>query len=242
MEVKLVVVAGEAPAAEYPVQLPATIGRSRMADVKVGHPLISRKHCELFATEDGMLMIRDLGSLNGTFVGEARIGQPTPLPPGAVITVGAVTFQAVYGEMPPVDASEYEAPPSHVSDAAAASSMEQTLEVGEAEPPITESAPPGERDAGFDFNWLEDPAENAEDAESSPSEESTSDESRADSAAKPPTASDTDPVEMPFPGQEELADTTPGGASSEFAPPDQPDESAEEPDDDDLSDFLASLK
>ena len=44
-----------------------------------------------------MLMVRDLGSLNGTFVGETRIAeQAMPVKPGDLITVGPVTFRAVY--------------------------------------------------------------------------------------------------------------------------------------------------
>ena len=44
-----------------------------------------------------MLMVRDLGSLNGTFVGEMRIAeQAMPVKPGDLITVGPVTFRAVY--------------------------------------------------------------------------------------------------------------------------------------------------
>jgi predicted component of type VI protein secretion system len=58
------------------------------------HPLVSRQHCELFET-NGRLMVRDLGSLNGTFVNNERISEAA-LPPGELLTVGAVTFRAVY--------------------------------------------------------------------------------------------------------------------------------------------------
>ena len=45
---------------------------SRSTDVQLGHPLVSRRHCEVFES-GGILMIRDLGSLNGTFVGPTRL-------------------------------------------------------------------------------------------------------------------------------------------------------------------------
>ena len=62
----------------------------------MGHPLVSRQHCEVFEA-DGLLMVRDLGSLNGTFVGETRIAeQAMPVKPGDLLTVGPVTFRAVY--------------------------------------------------------------------------------------------------------------------------------------------------
>jgi len=42
-------------------------------------------------------MVRDMGSLNGTFVGESRITIETALEPGDLLTIGSVTFRAVYG-------------------------------------------------------------------------------------------------------------------------------------------------
>jgi hypothetical protein len=256
MEVKLVVVAGEAPAAEYPVQLPATIGRSRMADVKVGHPLVSRKHCELFAADNGMLMIRDMGSLNGTFVGDARIGQPTPLPPGAVLTVGAVTFQAVYGDMPPAETTELPAASQgDLEGTVNASAVEPTMEFGEHESPITEPAPEAAGDGGFNFNWLEDPAEQAEgDVEDPAAEMQFSDEppqpeiavageeDPIEVAADTPSASDTGSLELTFPDAEEPVAIANEEAANEFAPPEEPAEATSDEEDDDLSDFLASLK
>jgi predicted component of type VI protein secretion system len=95
MEATLVVVEGEAVAPQFQLNLPAIIGRSRNADVKIGHPLVSRQHCELFEA-DGTLMVRDLGSLNGTFVGDTRIASETSLEPGGLLTIGSVTFRAEY--------------------------------------------------------------------------------------------------------------------------------------------------
>ena len=43
----------------------------------------------------GRLRVRDLGSLNGTFVGSKRI-EDAEVPPGELLTVGTVTFRAVY--------------------------------------------------------------------------------------------------------------------------------------------------
>jgi pSer/pThr/pTyr-binding forkhead associated (FHA) protein len=92
----LVVVVGETKLRQFELQLPAVIGRSRSTDITLGHPLVSRRHCEVFESE-GALMLRDLGSLNGTFVGEARLAeQPMLIEPGQKFTVGPVTFQAEY--------------------------------------------------------------------------------------------------------------------------------------------------
>lgn len=97
MEAKLVVVGGDAKARQYELELPTIIGRSRSAGLTLGHPLVSRQHCEIFET-NGVLMVRDLGSLNGTFVGDERITeQAVPVKPGDLLTVGGVTLRAEYG-------------------------------------------------------------------------------------------------------------------------------------------------
>lgn len=94
LNVKLVVVGGEVKTTEITLKLPSTIGRGRGTAVVLPHPLVSRNHCELFEA-DGKLMVRDLGSLNGTFVNNERVTE-APLAPGELLTIGTVTFRAVY--------------------------------------------------------------------------------------------------------------------------------------------------
>ena len=96
MKAKLVVVGGDVKAAEISLKLPVIIGRGREATLTLPHPLVSRKHCELFES-NGMLMVRDLGSLNGTYVGSERIEEAL-LPPGELLTVATVNFRAVYSD------------------------------------------------------------------------------------------------------------------------------------------------
>ena len=96
VQAKLVVVGGDARTRQFELRLPAIIGRSRTTDVTLAHPLVSRQHCELYEA-DGKLMLRDLGSLNGTFVGDTRLcEQPLPIQSGERFTVGTVTLQADY--------------------------------------------------------------------------------------------------------------------------------------------------
>ncbi len=108
MDVKLVVVGGDAKATEVKLKLPAVIGRGREATLTLPHPLVSRKHCEIFES-DGYLVVRDMGSLNGTFINNERITEAA-LPPGDLLTIGTVTFRAAYepstaGPPEPVEAA-----------------------------------------------------------------------------------------------------------------------------------------
>ena len=98
MKAKLVVVGGTTKTKEVDLQLPTIIGRGRAAPITVPHSLVSRRHCELFE-QDGKLAVRDLGSLNGTYVGDERIMEAI-LEPGGLLTVGTVTFRAVYEPTP----------------------------------------------------------------------------------------------------------------------------------------------
>ncbi len=97
MEAKLILVGGKANKNEVLLALPTIIGRSREAGLTIAHPMVSRKHCEIFES-DGMLRIRDLGSLNGTFIGERQIIE-APLRPNDEFTVGPLTFRVAY-ELP----------------------------------------------------------------------------------------------------------------------------------------------
>jgi predicted component of type VI protein secretion system len=91
MQLKLVVIAGASKASEIAVTPPMTFGRSRDADLTLRHALISRKHCEI-AEVNGQFVVRDLGSLNGTFIGGQRINE-APLNDGDELIVGSVTFR-----------------------------------------------------------------------------------------------------------------------------------------------------
>ena len=93
-DAKLVVVGGDTHFEEVVLRFPAVIGRGKDCDIVLRHPLVSRSHCEISATEAG-LRVRDLGSLNGTFVGRERVTE-SDLRPGELLTIGTVTFRAVY--------------------------------------------------------------------------------------------------------------------------------------------------
>lgn len=72
---------------------PAIIGRSEQAAVVLDDLRVSRLHCEILDCE-GQLVLRDLGSRNGTYVNGDRIRQ-APLHEGDVVTLGLTTLEVV---------------------------------------------------------------------------------------------------------------------------------------------------
>jgi hypothetical protein len=94
MDAKLVVTGGKATTREVALTLPAVVGRGREAAVRVVHPSVSRRHCEIYEL-DGALVVRDVGSTNGTFVGAERVDEAL-LKPGDELTVGPLTFRVEY--------------------------------------------------------------------------------------------------------------------------------------------------
>ena len=96
LNAKLVVVGGDAKTTEVRLRLPTVIGRGKEGvTLTLPHQLVSRKHTEIFE-KDGQLFVRDLGSLNGTFVNNKRIEKEQLLKPNELLTLGNVTFRAVY--------------------------------------------------------------------------------------------------------------------------------------------------
>ncbi len=95
LNAKLVVVGGDAKSSEVRLKLPTVIGRGKEASLTVPHALVSRRHTEIFE-RDGKLFVRDLGSLNGTFVNNLKIEGEQVLAPNQLLTLGNITFRAVY--------------------------------------------------------------------------------------------------------------------------------------------------
>jgi hypothetical protein len=104
MKIRLVSVGSDLKAIEISLLLPAVVGRGRGTNLTLPHPLISRQHCELYEA-GGTLMVRDLGSLNGTYVGNQRVTNAA-VPPGELLTVATVNFRVVYDDASPKDDSE----------------------------------------------------------------------------------------------------------------------------------------
>jgi pSer/pThr/pTyr-binding forkhead associated (FHA) protein len=71
------------------------VGRDPAARVWLDSPSVSRRHARILV-EGRRAMIEDLGSKNGTRVGNARVTAPSPLADGDELTFGSVvmTFRA----------------------------------------------------------------------------------------------------------------------------------------------------
>ena len=72
-----------------------TIGRSDTSDVMLDDVTVSRRHAEISRTPEGWVL-RDVGSLNGTYVNRARI-ESTVLAGGDEVQIGKYRFVFLAG-------------------------------------------------------------------------------------------------------------------------------------------------
>jgi hypothetical protein len=73
------------------------VGRDPACDVSEdGDSLLSRRHSEFVAGPDGVI-VRDLGSRNGTFVNGVRVAE-SPVHPGDVVHIGHLRLRYVEGD------------------------------------------------------------------------------------------------------------------------------------------------
>ena len=72
---KLVITSGEAARQEFDLAPMNTIGRHPDNSIQILDRIISKEHAQVIRTAEGRFMLRDLGSLNGTYVGGQRVGE-----------------------------------------------------------------------------------------------------------------------------------------------------------------------
>lgn len=77
---------------EFEVGDVVVMGRSNEADVVLDDPYASDFHLRLVSQEGGM-MLHDLGSTNGTYVNGRRVSAPTELKRGDTIQVGKTVME-----------------------------------------------------------------------------------------------------------------------------------------------------
>ncbi len=69
-----------------------TVGRQDDCQLKIASAQVSRKHCQLFEHK-GHLLVKDLGSANGTFVNGQKIAPQRVLEPGDELAIGPIRFR-----------------------------------------------------------------------------------------------------------------------------------------------------
>src|SRR5262249_1771938 len=67
------------------------IGRDPGASLYIDDPSVSRRHARILVTGESATL-EDLGSKNGTHLGDRRVDAPLPLDDGARIRVGGVAL------------------------------------------------------------------------------------------------------------------------------------------------------
>ncbi len=145
MKAKLIVLQG-ARTKELRLQLPTVIGRGSESTIKLPASTVSRSHTEIYEFE-GQLVVRDLGSANGTLVNGTRIKGPTYVTIDDEISIGPLTFRLQAFEEPVRNDNHSDAPNATPLPAAAV-----TADVGSDETPdateATEDLPDASPSAG----------------------------------------------------------------------------------------------
>lgn len=117
---------------EFPVTEETTVlGRRPECDLRIPTNDVSRQHCQLLLTDDELL-VKDLGSSNGTYVNGKRIAE-TKLSAGDRLVVGPVVFVVqVDGEPAKISPSDASIEvPTGQSPAAEGGGEGEVFELGE---------------------------------------------------------------------------------------------------------------
>ena len=86
---------GDAPPIDLVKDL-TLVGRDDGCDVRLDHKSVSKLHCVLVVS-DGVLLVRDVGSTNGTRVNGQRVRRATVLP-GDQLSIAAFKYQLGFGD------------------------------------------------------------------------------------------------------------------------------------------------
>ncbi len=73
-------------------QAPVLIGRGTDAAIRLDDDYVSTRHARIASSSD-QWFVEDLGSTNGTYVGTARITQPTTLTLGTQVRIGKTILE-----------------------------------------------------------------------------------------------------------------------------------------------------
>ena len=95
MQVTLKVVGGKNDGRQIAISIPEfIIGRGDKAHLKPSSDLVSRNHC-LIKTEEGKVIVSDMGSRNGTFLNGEKLLAPHVAQVGDQLRVGRLQFEII---------------------------------------------------------------------------------------------------------------------------------------------------
>jgi pilus assembly protein CpaF len=115
-----------------------TVGRGDSCRIRLRHALVSERHALLALQNDGA-WVEDLGSSNGTYVGDAAVDRRQPLPLGAELRIGAYSLRLLSGPVAAATAAGPDAVTPSVAAAAAAAAIPP--DTAPIEPPPLPDAP-----------------------------------------------------------------------------------------------------
>src|SRR5438105_3613748 len=81
-----------------------TVGRQPGNDIVLQDTMASRKHCQ-FALRDGIVVLKDLGSHNGTYIGSNKVAEAI-LSFGDTVRIGKSTLKLIPDEIEKVSPGE----------------------------------------------------------------------------------------------------------------------------------------
>ena len=205
-----------------------TVGRHDDCQLRIKSAQVSRRHCELFEKK-GLLLVKDLGSSNGTYVNGQRVEGQRVLEPGDEITIGQVQLRVAKVGQPappapapkprkPGDTAVIAAPVPAGGDEDFEIEFDEEAESAENVPlpdfedePVAEAAAPkaepkakakpaGQEDAIADF-LLDFTVEGEGEAETSPPPKAAAKPKKPEplSKAKPKAAAKAEPEPEPVP-------------------------------------------
>lgn len=164
MEVRFVILSRSGkPSKDKRLSLPVVIGRGEGATLRLTEDSVSRRHCEI-VDRDGTVVLRDLGSTNGTLLDGAPLAREgeAEVASGGVVQVVGYRIVIEYGS-----AGTTVAAPAAADESAERKTvpLAETPAVAADEPEIAppEAAPAG--DDGFAFLGAAEPTPAADDAD-----------------------------------------------------------------------------
>jgi hypothetical protein len=89
----LLVTAGDLMGTRIPLTgAPVLIGRAPDSTLVLTDDYASNRHARI-SLQDGMWIVEDLGSTNGTYIGSRKLDGPVPLDPGVAVRIGKTALE-----------------------------------------------------------------------------------------------------------------------------------------------------